>query len=274
MKTSSRKLFKKVCMISGGRTGIGLSIVLECLKQGANVVVLGRKMQTLMKTFKRSKKYKNMLHLYECDIRNFEQVKSTVNHVVSKLKRIDILINNASINFMVPAENLKPNMIDLSIDTNLKGHLFLITQVGKQMIKQPGTKKIINMSAYAGGKAYPGFSHFHACKAGLDALTRTLSIEWSKYNILVNSISPGPVLTDNFINAYSRLFKLRKQTNAELFLMGSKLPLKNFIPVKEIVDLIIFIASDSSKNITGQTIAIDGGVGIVNEYFLNLLEKK
>ncbi|HOW36593.1 MAG TPA: SDR family oxidoreductase [Candidatus Omnitrophota bacterium] len=268
-----RILSKKICVVTGGRTGIGRAITDEFLEQGACVIVLGRDLGNLRKSFNNKSYMSKPLFLYKSDIRDYQELKQTIGEIVKKFRRIDVLLNNASINFMIQAEKLLPNMIDLSIDTNLKGHLYLSVLVGNHMIKQRGRKKIINITAYSGGKAYPGFSHFHACKAGLDALTRTLAIEWSEYGILVNSICPGPVLTKNFVHAYTRLLRIKgNNKRSNLIEMEKKIPLGSFIPLSDITNVALFLASDLSNNITGQIITVDGGVGITNEYFLDNLK--
>lgn len=268
-------LLKKICLVTGGRTGMGRAIVKEFLKQGAYVMVIGRDFELLKEAFRSNKQLNKKLFLFECNITDYSSVKLVSGGIIAKFKRIDILVNNASINFMIQAEKLRQNMIDLSIDTNLKGHIYLSTFIGNQMKHQRGFKRIINITAYSGGKAYPGFSHFHASKAGLDAFTRTLAIEWSKYKILVNAISPGPVLTENFIHAYTRLQRMNgKSSLKELLRMKERIPLGDFISTSDIVDAILFLSSSMSNNITGQIIAVDGGVGITNEYFLEKMNLK
>ena len=269
-------LKNKICLITGGRTGIGHDVVISLLKHGAKVIVFGRKILLLKKQFARHKSFNKQLFVYECDITNFELTKEIVSSIVKKFKRIDVLVNNSSINFEIPAEKLMPNILELSIANNLTSHFFLTILVGKQMIKQKGYKKIIYITAYAGGKAYPGLSHIHASKAGLEALTKTLAIEWSKHDILINAISPGPILTKNFIHAHTRLARLQNKSNPkEIFddIREKELPLRKFITTADIANMILYLSSSAGDNITGQTFAVDGGVGINNPYFLMLLKK-
>lgn len=267
-----RDLKDKICIITGGRTGIGRAIVEEFLRQGACVIVFGRVSHELISSFKKHRALNKKLFLYACDIRDYKQLKVTLAEIILKFEKIDILINNAAVNFMVPAEKMMRNMIDLSVDTNLKGHIYLTSLVGNRMKDQKDIKRVINISAYFGGKGFPGFAHFHACKAGLDAFTRSLAVEWSKYRILVNGISPGPILTENFMHAYSRLERLKGGAGVDSLLkMKEIIPLGHFISKEDVVEGVLFLCSDSSRNITGQTIAIDGGVGIANDYFMRLL---
>ena len=266
----------RVCIITGGRTGIGYEMANSFLNHGAKVIVLGRKMQLLKRRFNRHKLYNKRLFVSECDICSFESTKKTIGDIVKHFSRIDALINNAAVNFEIPAEKIMPNMLELSINSNLTSHFYLTILVGREMIKQKGYKKIINITAYAGGKAYPGLSHMHACKAGLDALTKTLAIEWGRFKILVNAISPGPTLTRNFMHAHTRLARLHKNDSMYRFIDEIKrdeLPLGKFILERDIANMALYLCSDLGNNITGQTIAVDGGVGINNSYFLNLLRK-
>lgn len=273
---NQRILKNKLCVITGGRTGIGYEIVNCFLNHSARVIVFGRKFNLLVRRFVHHYDYNRNLFIYECDIRNFESLRKTIKSIKKRFKRIDILINNAAVNFEIPAEKIMPNTLELSINSNLTGHFYLTILVGKEMIKQKGCKKIISITAYAGGKAYPGLSHIHACKAGLDALTRTLAIEWSRFGILVNAISPGPILTKNFIHAHTRLIRLLKKNDGKKIIEEIKkneLPLGKFIHKRDIANMALYLSSDLGNSITGQTIAVDGGVGINNSYFLNLLRK-
>ena len=154
------------------------------------------------------------------------------------------------------------------------GHFLFSIQVSKEMIKLDGDKHIINISAYSGGKAYPGLSHMHACKAGLNALTKTLAIEWSKFNILVNAISPGPVLTSNFVHAHTRLRRLQKKNVKEVIddYKNKELPLKRYILEEDIANMAIYLCTPAAKNLTGQIISIDGGDSINNSYLLHQLQ--
>lgn len=268
-------LKNKVCLVTGGRTGIGYEIVKSLLDHGAYVIVFGRKLSLLNKRFSMRSDFNKRLFVYGCDITDFELAKDTVQDIVKKLKKIDVLINNSSVNFEIPAEKLMPNILELSVASNLTSHFYLTILVGRQMIKQRGYKRIINISAYAGGKAYPGLSHMHVCKAGLDALTKTLAIEWGRYQILVNGISPGPILTKNFMHAHTRLFRLANgRSSKSIFdeIKENELPLRRFINEIDIANMILYLCSEASSNITGQVIAVDGGAGISNSYFLRLLK--
>lgn len=269
-------LKNKVCLITGGRTGIGYEIVKSLLHHGACVIVFGRRVSLLNKRFIGNSYFNKRLFVYGCDITQFELMRNTVQNIVKKFRKIDVLINNASINFEIPAEKIMPNILELSIASNLTGHFFLTVLIGRQMIKQKGCKRIINISAYAGGKAYPGLSHMHACKAGLDALTKTLAIEWGRYQILVNGISPGPILTKNFIHAHTRLSRLLNESNVkDIFnkIKENELPLGRFIDEIDIVNMILYLCSEAGRNITGQVIAVDGGIGISNTYFINQIKE-
>jgi len=266
----------KVCLVTGGRTGIGYEIVKFLLDHGADVIVFGRKISLLNKRFSLRSDFNERLFVYGCDITQFELTRNTVQDIVRKFKKIDVLINNASVNFEIPAEKIMPNILELSIASNLTSHFFLTVLVGRQMIKQRGYKRIINISAYAGGKAYPGLSHMHVCKAGLDALTKTLAVEWGRYQILVNGISPGPILTKNFIHAHTRLIRLlnrRSVKNVFNEMKENELPLRRFINESDIANMVLYLCSEAGSNITGQVIAVDGGVGISNAYFLNQIKE-
>ncbi len=114
----------RVCIVTGGRTGIGYEIVQSLLNYGAKVIVLGRKYQLLKKRFFKNPKFNKKLFIYECDIRNFDLSKKVVQKIVERFKKIDVLINNASVNFEIPAEKIMPNILELSIQSNLTSHFY------------------------------------------------------------------------------------------------------------------------------------------------------
>jgi 2-deoxy-D-gluconate 3-dehydrogenase len=174
-----------------------------------------------------------------------------VEEAIHTFGRIDILVNNAGVNpFILEAEKIKEEGWDQVLDTNLKGVFLCCQAAGKKMIQQGGGK-IINISSTAGIIGEQGFLPYCVSKAGVMTLTRILAYEWSRYNILVNAVAPG--LIAGGMNA--------PILNKEILVSGltQQVPLKRFGKPEEIVNTVLFLASDESSYINGTTIVADGG---------------
>ncbi len=189
------------------------------------------------------------------DVSKVDQVKNLVKKSLKEFGKIDILVNNAGISsFFVPIEDLREDGWDKIIDNNLKS-VFLCTQeIGKEMIKQR-RGKIINMTSIGGVVGFPGQAAYCVSKAGIIMLTKMFALEWGKYNINVNAIGPGMVetqLTEKYRKNEELVTERLKRT-----------PLGRFAKPWDLVGGALFLASDLSDYMTGQTIFIDGGRLIV-----------
>jgi NAD(P)-dependent dehydrogenase (short-subunit alcohol dehydrogenase family) len=168
------------------------------------------------------------------------------------LGRIDILVNNAGIAILGNAENLSERDWDKTMNLNLKVPFLLSQLVGREMI-QSGGGKIINIASQMGIVAAERHLAYCVSKAGLIAMTKVLALEWAKFNIRVNAIAPTVVFTEMAQKAWSG--------EAEEAMKG-KIPLGRFVFPEEVAVTALFLASDASSMITGETIVIDGGYTI------------
>jgi NAD(P)-dependent dehydrogenase (short-subunit alcohol dehydrogenase family) len=186
------------------------------------------------------------------DVSRSEEVARMVEEAVGRFGRIDVLINNAGINpFVLETEKISEEGWDLVLNVNLKGVFLCCQAVGKRMIQQGGGK-IINIASGAGLLGEQGLLPYSVSKAGVIMLTRVLAYEWGKHGITVNAIAPG------FVAVGMNTPILKK----EAFVSGltQKIPLKRLADPKEIVHLVLFMASEESSYINGTTIVADGGM--------------
>ena len=249
----------KTIIITGGGTGLGRSMGKYVLQLGANLVITSRKLDVLKKTADQLSEETggNVLPL-ACDVRRYEEIESVIRETEEKFGPINGVINNAAGNFISPTERLSHRAFDIIVDIVLKGTYYTTLAAGKNWIakKQPGVfLNIVTTYAWTGS----GYVVPSACgKAGVLALTRSLAVEWAKYNIRSNAIAPGPFPTEG---AWSRLLPgdlVKKFDPAE------RVPLKRVGDHQELANLAAFLLSDFSGYINGEVITIDGGEWLRN----------
>lgn len=244
----------KTIIITGGGTGLGKAVGMGFLQAGANLVITSRKLEVLEKTAKEMEAATGGRVLaVECDVRDYSQVENVLSKTLSEFGKVDILLNNAAGNFILPTERLSANAFSTIIDIVLKGTVNCTLAVGKHWIKekQPGViLNILTTYAFTGS----GYVVPSACaKGGVLAMTRSLAVEWGKYGIRTNAIAPGPFPTKG---AWERLLP---GDLAEKFDFKKRVPLKRVGEHHELVNLAAFLVSDFSGYINGEVISIDGG---------------
>ena len=241
----------KVAIVTGGGVGIGHAIALEFARVGADVVIASRKFPNLEKTADEISSLGRRSLAIATDVRMPEQVDNMVSRTIDEFGRIDILVNNAGATFLCPVEKMSPNAWDTIIAINLKGTFLCSAAVGKVMIQQK-RGKIINLSSIVALDGAPGMAHYGAAKAGIINFTKSLAVEWAKYNIYVNAIAPGLIETEGG--------KTQMEFTPEVERERLKhVPLGRYGQPEEIADTAIFLASDASSFLTGETIVVRGG---------------
>jgi NAD(P)-dependent dehydrogenase (short-subunit alcohol dehydrogenase family) len=245
------RLQGKVAIVTGSTKGIGRAVAIGYAEEGATVIVCGRS-EDLAKSLAEelTKKGKKAFAL-RLDVTSVNSVNQVVDQVVKQFGKIDILVNNAGISpIWKRAEDTGKQDWDQIIATNLTGAFLCAQAVGNVMIKQK-SGKIINMTSVGGKVALPRLVAYCASKAGIISLTQVLAAEWAQHNILVNAIGPSYVETEFTagLRGNERIYDELKNKNL----------LKRFALPEEIVGAAIFLASDESNYITGQTLFVDGG---------------
>jgi NAD(P)-dependent dehydrogenase (short-subunit alcohol dehydrogenase family) len=249
----------KTIIITGGGTGLGRSIGKYLLELGSNLVITSRKKDVLEKTSEAlMKETGGEVLAVACDVRKYEEIENVIRETESKFGPIHAVLNNAAGNFISPTERLSHRAFDIVVDIVLKGTYYTTLAAGKNWIskKQPGVfLNIVTTYAWTGS----GYVVPSACgKAGVLALTRSLAVEWAKYNIRSNAIAPGPFPTEG---AWSRLLPgelVKKFDPAE------RIPLKRVGDHQELANLAAYLLSDYSAYINGEVITIDGGEWLRN----------
>jgi NAD(P)-dependent dehydrogenase (short-subunit alcohol dehydrogenase family) len=245
------RLKGKVAIVTGSTKGIGRAIAIGYAEEGATVIVCGRS-EDLAKNLAEelTQKGKKAIAM-KLDVTSHDSINQVVNQVMKQFSRIDILVNNAGISpIWKRAEDTSKEDWEQIIATNLTGAFLCAQAVGKVMIKQK-SGKIINMTSVGGKVALPRLVAYCASKAGIISLTQVLAAEWAQHNILVNAIGPSYVETE---------FTAGLRGNQAIYEdLKNKNLLKRFARPEEVVGAAIFLASDESNYITGQTLFVDGG---------------
>lgn len=257
----------KVAIVTGGGSGLGKAMTKYFLQLGAKVVITSRNLEKLQATAKELEdETGGKVLCVACDVRNWDEVEAVKEATLKEFGKIDILLNNAAGNFISPTERLTHSAFDSILDIVLKGTKNCTLSIGKHWIdsKTPGTVlNIVTTYAWT-GSAYVVPS---ACaKAGVLAMTRSLAVEWGKYNIRFNAIAPGPFPTKG---AWDRLLPGDMKDKFDL---AKKNPLKRVGEHQELANLAAYLVSDFSSFVNGEVVTIDGGEWLQGAGEFNMLE--
>lgn len=242
----------RTALITGGGTGLGLSMALKFADLGANLALVSRDPAHIEPACEKVRERGAKAVAIRCDVRKFEEVEAAVDETEKTFGGIDILVNNAAGNFLCPTEDLTPNGFAAVVGIVLNGSFHATLAAGRRMIasgKGGAMLNILTTYAWTGsGFVVPSA----AAKAGVLAMTRSLAVEWAKHKIRVNAIAPGPFPTEG---AWKALMP-----TPEMEEMGKqKIPLKRFGEHEELANLAAYLVSEYSGYITGECVTIDGG---------------
>jgi NAD(P)-dependent dehydrogenase (short-subunit alcohol dehydrogenase family) len=243
-------LSSKRILITGGGTGLGKAMAQRFLQLGATVYICGRREEVLQQTTAELSPL-GPIHALPCDVRNLDAVEKMIDTIFQD-GPLDSLINNAAGNFIARTEELSPGAWNSVIGIVLMGTLNTTMACGRRWLASHHPATVLSISAtYAPvGSAYVVPSA--VSKAGVEALTRSLAVEWGNRNIRLNAIAPGPIPTQG---AFSRVLP-RPELEA---LALDRNPMRRFGTTEELANLAAFLISDGSAYINGEVIRMDGG---------------
>ena len=243
-------LKNKRALITGGGTGLGKGMAQRFLELGAEVYICGRREDVLTTTVEELSA-KGKIHALPCDVRDLEAVERMIDSIW-KDGPLDILVNNAAGNFIARTEELSPRAWESVIGIVLMGTLHCTMACGRRWLKMERGGTVLSISATHAlvGSAYVVPSA--VSKAGVEALMRSLAVEWGDRGIRMNAIAPGPIPTQG---AFSRVVPLPQLEEMAL----ERNPLHRFGTVEELANLAAFLVSDGSGYINGEVIRMDGG---------------
>jgi 2,4-dienoyl-CoA reductase [(3E)-enoyl-CoA-producing], peroxisomal len=247
----------QVALVTGGGTGIGLGIASALVAAGAQVAIASRKPEHLEPAAKQLGTDGAKVTAVEVNVREPESVARMVERVVQEHGRLDILVNNAAGNFYAPSATLSPNAWRAVVETDLYG-TFFCCQAAYPHLKARGGR-VISISMTLHYRGWPLMAHATAAKAGVDALSRTLALEWARDRITVNVIAPGPIPTEGVKKAFTPagsdgpdLFGMEKYA-------AESIPLGRWGAPEDIGSMVTYLASPGGNWITGAIMVVDGG---------------
>lgn len=257
----------KVAYVTGGGTGLGKGMAKILSTLGASVVIASRKLGVLEETASEiTKESGNKVLPLAVDVRDPESIAKSVDTTIQEFGLPNIIINNAAGNFISPTERLSPNAFRTVVDIVLNGTANVTLDIGKRLIKENQGASFLSITTWYADLG-SGFVVPSACaKAGVDAMTKSLSSEWGRYGIRMNTIAPGPFPTDG---AWSRL----DPSGEGKAITIDRLPVARLGEIEELANLASYVVSDYANFLNGEIITFDGGERRGTSGMFNQLKK-
>ena len=243
----------KVAIVTGGNSGIGMAIVLELARQGANIVI------DYVTHPEATKDLEKQVHALgdrvvgvDVDVSKVAELQKLIAATVDKLGRVDIMVNNAGIETRTSVLDTTEEQYERVLSINLKSAFFGTQLAAQQMIKQGGGGRIINISSVHEDWPMPGNTAYCLSKGGMRMLTRTAGVELAPHNILVVGVGPGAVATPINLGTMDDQTLLKK--------LDTAIPLGRMAKPEEIASVVAFLAGDGASYLTATTVFADGGI--------------
>lgn len=240
----------KTVLITGGSRGIGAACVKMFAEAGADVVFTYNKNKTAAEELIKSISTRNKIKSYKTNVESEKSINQTVDKVLKDFGKIDILINNAGVWEEGKIEEMTLANWERTIKINLTG-TFLFTKAVVPVMKKNKFGRIINISSTAGQRGEAYYSHYASSKGGMISFTKSLAAELGGFNITVNSVAPGWVITEMTEDVFSDKKYLKKE--------AEKIPTKRIAAAEDIAGPVIFLASDLARQINGEILNVNGG---------------
>jgi NAD(P)-dependent dehydrogenase (short-subunit alcohol dehydrogenase family) len=239
----------KSVWLTGGGSGLGRSMAAAFAREGATVCVIGRRQEALDETVDLIARDGGNAFGLACDVRDAARVQEVVATIVERTGRLDVLVNNAAGNFIVPSENLSPNGFKSVVDIVLNG-TFHCTRYAFEALRE-SRGSILNIIATYAWSGEPGALHSACAKAGVLAMTRTLAAEWGPFGIRVNALAPGPIHTEGTDKNLWSVADVEKHVQAQV-------PLGRLGTPEDVSRAALWLCSSDAEWVSGAALPVDG----------------
>jgi NAD(P)-dependent dehydrogenase (short-subunit alcohol dehydrogenase family) len=251
MSTSLFDLTGRTAFITGASRGIGRAAAVAMAAAGADLALVARSEEGLAETARAAGQHGHKAFVIPADVTSEEAVGRAVTEAIDRLGHIDIVMNNAGgSNFMVPFADLRVSGWDKIMRLNVNSAVYVCRAVAGHLLER-GTGSVINVASVGGLAGAPLLAHYGAAKAALISLTRSLAVEWAPRGIRVNALCPGWTTTELNRNLWG-------DERAERATVATT-PMQRWARAEEMAGPVLFLASDASSYMTGQTLVVDGG---------------
>jgi NAD(P)-dependent dehydrogenase (short-subunit alcohol dehydrogenase family) len=250
MNIPTLSLKRKAAVVTGCNRGVGYGIASAMAAAGADVALVDREVSRLQALAAEIESLGPRAIICETDITREDAVIAMVRRVLDAFGSIEVLVNNAGIVHRTPAEETTYEQWRQTIDVNQTGTFLCGREIGKAMIRQK-SGKIINMASINSVVARPNLAAYGASKSAVTQLTRCWALEWARHNINVNAVAPSFVMTEMTRKLFSDP-EIRRQ-------LLERVPLGRIGSIEDVAGAVLFLASEVSNYITGQTLFVDGG---------------
>ena len=247
----------KVAFVTGGATGITGGIARAFSEAGARLAITSRKEENLIAMKQFIEENGGECFAVAADVRDYAAVENAIAKTIEHYGKIDIVVNGAAGNFLCKADELSANGFGTVVDIDTKGTFNVCRAAFEELKKSKG--QILNISATLHYLATPMQIHVSAAKAGVDAITRNLSVEWGRHGIRVDGIAPGPI---EDTEGMKRLLPPELKDK-----LTRRIPLQRFGKIKDIENAALFLTSDAASYINGVTLVVDGGQWLLGTSF-------
>lgn len=246
----------QTALITGGGTGIGFAIAQQFLACGATVFIASRKEEHIAPALTQLQE-KGLAFGMCCDIRKEEDLVALADFIQEKSGRLDILVNNAGGQFPSLAADLNRKGWDAVINNNLNGTWYMTQSMYQRFFQPQQSGSIVNIIVMI-YRGFPGMAHTGAARAGVDNLTKSLAVEWSRQGIRVNAVAPG-IIDSSGLEHYPDSLKQG---------LAEKIPIPRLGTTQEVAHAVTFLAGPTASYITGETLYVDGGMKLWGSLFV------
>ncbi|MFD2922303.1 SDR family NAD(P)-dependent oxidoreductase [Halobacillus naozhouensis] len=243
-------LENKSVVVTGGSKGIGKSIALAFAEHGSKVLIVGRNETDLLQTVNELKQHNPDCSYISADLTNVDEIRQMIDQAVSRMGSLDVLVNNAGVNITKPALEITEENWDQVLDINLKASFFCSQKAAEYMVPN-GEGKIINIASQMAFVGYWNRASYCSSKGGMVQLTKALAVEWAEHHVNVNAVAPTFIETE----LTEKMFE-DKAFEKDVY---SRIPLGKLADPKDVAGAVLYLSSNVSKFITGDTIKVDGG---------------